>query len=76
MFTRIAERGEAKAMKIELARENQDLNDLIAVVRGDINMHLRLAVNIMIILDVHARDIVEKFVRDSVLSSKEFAWES
>ncbi len=76
MFTRIAERGEAKAMKQELARENKDLNDLIAVVRGDISMHLRLAVNIMIILDVHARDIVEKFVRDSVLSSKEFAWES
>ena len=30
----------------------------------------------MIILDVHARDIVERFVRDSVLSDKEFAWES
>ena len=30
----------------------------------------------MIILDVHARDIVERFVRDSVLDSKEFAWES
>ena len=30
----------------------------------------------MIILDVHARDIVERFVRDSVLSEKEFAWES
>jgi len=63
-------------MKQELARENKDLNDLIALVRGDIDRKLRLAVNIMIILDVHARDIVERFVRDSVLSDKEFAWES
>jgi len=30
----------------------------------------------MIILDVHARDIVDGFVRDSILNSKEFAWES
>ena len=30
----------------------------------------------MIILDVHAIDIVDTFVRDSILSSKEFAWES
>lgn len=29
VFKRIAERGEAKAMKQELARENQDLNNLI-----------------------------------------------
>lgn len=52
------------------------MNDLIALVRTDIDFKLRLAVNVMIILDVHARDIVERFVRDSVLSSKEFAWES
>jgi len=76
VFKRINERGEAKAMKQELARENKDLNDLIALVRQDIDRKLRLAVNVMIILDVHARDIVERFVRDSVLSQKEFAWES
>ena len=76
VFKRISERNEAKAMKEELARENKDLNDLIQLVRGDIESKLRQAVNVMIILDVHARDIVERFVRDSVLSDKEFAWES
>ena len=76
VFRRINEKNEAKAMKEELARENKDLNDLIALVRGDIKKNLRLAANVMIILDVHARDIVERFVRDSVLSDKEFAWES
>ena len=37
---------------------------------------VRKCVNTMIILDVHARDIVDTFVRDSILNSKEFAWES
>jgi len=63
-------------MKQELAKENENLNDLVSLVRGDIELKLRLSVNTLIILDVHARDIVERFVRDSVLDKKEFAWES
>lgn len=30
----------------------------------------------MIIIDVHARDIVSSFVRDSILDASEFEWES
>lgn len=30
----------------------------------------------IITIDVHARDIIEQFVRDNVLDSEEFAWES
>ena len=63
-------------MKKELAQENIDLNNLIALVRENISSCLRKCVNTLIILDVHARDIVDKFVRDSILSAKEFAWES
>ena len=63
-------------MKQELAKENESLNDLVALVRGDIDLKMRLCVNTLVILDVHARDIVERFVRDSVLDKKEFAWES
>ena len=33
-------------------------------------------VNTLIVLDVHARDIVENFVRDSILDAREFEWES
>ena len=32
--------------------------------------------NSLLIVEVHARDIVDKFVRDSILDSREFAWES
>jgi len=63
-------------MKNELAKENIDLIALITLVRENISSNLRKLVNTLIILDVHARDIVDRFVRDSILDAKEFAWES
>lgn len=63
-------------MKNELAKESKDLNDLIALVRQDLDNLTRKSINTLIILDVHGRDIVERFVRDSILDAKEFEWES
>jgi dynein heavy chain len=63
-------------MKNELAKDSSELNDLIALVRTEIPDLLRKCVNTLIILDVHARDIVDSFVRDSMMSAKEFEWES
>ena len=37
---------------------------------------MRRKVNTLIIIDVHARDIVDTFVRDSIMDAREFAWES
>jgi dynein heavy chain len=75
VFRRVKE-GDKHAMKNELAKENADLNDLIALVRQDLENLVRKSVNTLIILDVHARDIVDGFVRDSILDAKEFEWES
>lgn len=63
-------------MKNELAKETKDLNDLITMVRQDLDILTRKSVNTLIILDVHSRDIVERFVRDSILDAREFDWES
>lgn len=46
------------------------------MVRTDVNVQERMKVNCLIILDVHARDIVDGFVRDSILDAREFEWES
>jgi len=64
--------GNKHAMKNELRLENQNLDNLISLVRTDISSNLRKLVNTLIILDVHARDIVDGFVRDSVRNAKEF----
>ena len=68
--------GDKHAMKNELAKESEDLAKLIGLVREDIDGLTRKKVNTLIILDVHARDIVERFVRDSILDAREFEWES
>ena len=75
VFKRVSE-GDKHAMKNELIKQTNDLNDLIAMVRTDLESNTRKKINVLIILDVHARDIVDRFVRDSILSDKEFDWES
>ena len=52
------------------------LTDLVAMVRAPLDSILRKKVNTLLIIDVHARDIVDGFVRESILNAKEFAWES
>jgi dynein heavy chain, axonemal len=55
---------------------SKQLLDLVAKVRENIPKMLRIKVNTLLIVDVHARDIVDSFVRDSILDAREFAWES
>lgn len=45
-------------------------------VRADLSRNDRMKFKTIITIDVHARDIIEQFVRDNVLDSDEFAWES
>ena len=75
VFRRVKE-GNKHAMKQESAVETENLNKLIELVRTDLPKLSMKKVNTLIILDVHARDIVDMFVRDSILDAKEFEWES
>jgi len=75
VFNKVKE-GNKYAMKQESEKQTKDLNDLITLIRSDITSLERKKINTLIILDVHARDIVDRFVRDSILDKKEFEWES
>jgi len=44
--------------------------------RTDLSDVIRKKINTLIVVDVHARDIVSNFVRDSILNAREFEWES
>ena len=70
------EKGDKQAMKVELTNENIAVAELIKLVREDLPPNTRKCINTLIILDVHARDAVDVFVRDSIMNSSEFAWES
>lgn len=69
-------KGNKRAMKDEAKKETADLEDLIRMVQAGPEKLLREKLNTLIVLDVHARDVVEAFVRDSILSVNAFEWES
>ena len=67
-------------MKKESSRQTKELNRLVGMVRSDLEAKpngkkIRKKINTLIIIDVHGRDIVDKFVRDSILDAREFEWE-
>ncbi|KAH6585240.1 hypothetical protein BASA61_006968 [Batrachochytrium salamandrivorans] len=66
--------------KLAMKRYSKSLADqlevLVTSVCSDLSPNDRKKVNSQIIVDVHARDIVERFVRDSIMDENEFEWES
>ena len=80
VFKKVKE-GDKYAMKKEASIQTEELKSLVALVRSDLETidasgKLRRKINNLIIVDVHARDIVDRFVRDSILDAREFDWES
>jgi|Transcript_26839 dynein heavy chain len=73
---RKVKQGNKHAMKEESAAQTIALNHLIDMIRSDPPSEIQKKVTTLIIIDVHARDIVDGFVRDSILDAKEFEWES
>ena len=70
-------KGDKYAVKRLLDRLGGQVNELIDKTRDmTMSSHMRKKVGCLIILDVHGRDIVDGFVRDSVLDERAFAWES
>ncbi len=70
------QRGEKHGMKHLVNHLGKQLNELVALVRDPLSEHLRQKINILLVIDSHARDVVEGFVYESVISKDEFAWQS
>ncbi len=68
--------GDKHAMKNLSGKLAQKLNELVSFVRRDLSENDRSKVNTLIIIDVHSRDVIDRFVRDSILDEREFEWES
>lgn len=63
-------------MKNYLEELNKQLAELILRVRGELLKNDRKKFNTVLIVDVHARDVIENLVRDDIMKSQEFDWES
>jgi dynein heavy chain len=61
--------GKKRAMKDYLEVSNKQLDELVARVRSHLSKNDRRKFTTVLIVDIHARDIIETFVRDRLVAS-------
>ncbi|XP_067084612.1 dynein axonemal heavy chain 10 [Osmerus mordax] len=69
-------KGDKQAMKSYARRMHQQIDELVTRITQPMKKNDRRKINTVLIIDVHARDIVDNFVRDSIMDAREFEWES
>ncbi|XP_052412947.1 dynein axonemal heavy chain 10 [Carassius gibelio] len=75
VFKRMSQ-GEKQALKQYAKKMHKQIDDLVRRITQPLKKNDRKKINTVLIIDVHARDIVDTFVRDSITDAREFEWES
>ncbi|XP_027269695.1 dynein heavy chain 10, axonemal isoform X2 [Cricetulus griseus] len=68
--------GDKQAMKNYGKKMHKQIDDLVTRITLELSKNDRKKYNTVLIIDVHARDIVDSFIRGSILEAREFEWES
>lgn len=50
------------------------LGDLVQLVRGDLSKIGRMILSALIVIEVHARDVVAKMLEEEVKNANDFEW--
>ncbi|XP_037633762.1 dynein heavy chain 10, axonemal [Sebastes umbrosus] len=69
-------KGEKHALKKYAEKMHQQIDQLVKRITQPMNRNDRRKINTVLIIDVHARDIVDNFVLNSIMDAREFEWES
>uniref|UniRef100_A0A8C6RAH3 Dynein, axonemal, heavy chain 10 n=1 Tax=Nannospalax galili TaxID=1026970 RepID=A0A8C6RAH3_NANGA len=68
--------GDKQAMKNYGRKMHRQIDELVTRITMPLSKNDRKKYNTVLIIDVHARDIVDSFIRGSILEAREFEWES
>ncbi|XP_019718448.1 dynein heavy chain 10, axonemal-like [Hippocampus comes] len=69
-------KGDKYALKNYATKMHQQIDELVTRSTQPMKKNDRRKINTVLIIDVHARDIVDNFVLNSITDAKEFEWES
>ncbi|XP_055461995.1 dynein axonemal heavy chain 10 [Psammomys obesus] len=75
VFNKVKE-GDKQAMKNYGKKMHEQIDELVKRISLMLTKNERKKYNTVLIIDVHARDIVDSFIRGSILEAREFEWES
>lgn len=67
-------RGGQKALDDYLEVNNKQIDEIVALVRGKLSKQNRVTLQALIVLDVHARDVLAQMTKDGVSDELDFNW--